>query len=190
MAIGIYGGSFDPIHIGHLITTQVVMEKRNLEKVIFIPNHISPLKQESNPADDIHRLNMVKLAIESFNKFEVSDIEIVKGSISYTINTIKNLRKNIDELELIIGFDNLLVFDKWFMPEEILSLAKVIVMKRQTDILPSHDNTFFNRVVFVDTPVIEISSSEIRNRINKNKSIDFFVPQNVKEYIYQNGLYK
>lgn len=190
MAIGIYGGSFDPIHFGHLITTLGVKEKRNLEKVFFIPSYISPLKQNVIASEDYHRLKMVQLAVENINDFYVSDFEIQRKKVSYTIETLEEFKKSFSEIELIIGFDNYLVFDKWYLPDKILELARVVVMKRQTENLVSSLNPFKDKMIFVDTPTIEISSTEIRNRVKNNLPIDFFVPQKVKEYIYENRLYR
>ena len=190
MAVGIYGGSFDPIHIGHLITTRAVLEKRGLEKIIFIPNHISPLKQDGNALADIHRLRMVELAIKSFSYFEVSDYEILKGDVSYSVDTINHFKNFYEDLELIIGFDNLVVFDKWKQPEVIFELAKVIVMTRHSDEPEIIKNRFFEKAIFINTPNIEIASTEIRNRVRNNLPIDFLVTPEVSEYIRNNNLYK
>jgi nicotinate-nucleotide adenylyltransferase len=187
-SIGIFGGSFDPVHLGHLITTQHVFEQRNLEKIIFIPNHISPLKQSIVPTHDAHRLKMLQLAIEPFPHFEVSDFEINRKAVSYTLDTLLKFKKEYDNLELIIGYDNLCIFDKWRMPEKIIGLAKLVVMKRSTD-LEERPNRFLESAIFIDTPTIEISSTIIRRRIKNNQPIDYLVPQKVKEYIVQNRLY-
>ncbi len=189
MAIGLYGGSFDPIHFGHLITSQFLFEKRYLKKIIFMPCHISPLKKDSIPTSNIHRIEMLKLATKSNPNYLVSDYEIIQGAVSYTYNTLRELKKTNDEIELIIGLDNLLVFDKWYMPNEIFDLATVVVMNRMNEIMPLNKNEFFNKVVFVDTPRIDISSTDIRNRIKNNLTIDYLVPTNVKEYISKNRLY-
>lgn len=190
MAIGLYGGSFDPIHFGHLITTQVVLEKRNLEKVIFMPSHISPLKQDSEVIEDFHRLEMVKLAISQFPQFLASDLEINKKNVSYTFDTLTELIKQHSDIELIIGFDNLVVFEKWRNPDEIFQMCKVIVMKRHSDNLEVGRNKYFEKAIFAETPNIEISSTEIRNRVKNKLPINFLVPQSVSEYIYQNELYR
>ena len=188
-SVGIFGGSFDPIHFGHLITTTFVYEFRNLEKVIFIPNYISPLKTDLQPTKAIHRINMLKLAIEQYPFFDYSDIEVNKDEVSYTVNTLLELKKTYDNIELIIGYDNLIVFDKWRFPEKIFQLAKVIVMKRKTDTPPSYKNEFFDQAIIIDTPAVDISSTDIRSRVNGGRSIDYLVPEKVKEYIYQNRLY-
>ena len=189
-AIGVFGGSFDPVHFGHLITTSFVYEFRNLEKIIFVPNYISPLKADQTPTKEIHRVNMLKLAIEQYSFFEYSDFEVNRGEISFTYTTLLELKKTYTNIELIIGFDNLLVFDKWRSPEKILEIAKLIVMKRKADIAPLEHNKFFEQAVMIDTPTVEISSTEIRNRVKEGRSIEQLVPEKVKEYIYQNGLYK
>ncbi|PKL81852.1 MAG: nicotinate (nicotinamide) nucleotide adenylyltransferase [Ignavibacteriae bacterium HGW-Ignavibacteriae-3] len=187
-AIGIYGGSFDPVHLGHLITTRFIYEKRNLEKVIFIPNHKSPLKQDIIPTADEHRFHMLQLAIEPFPFFEVSDFEIKKNDVSYTFETLVEFKNKYEKLELIIGYDNLCVFDKWHLPEKILELAELIVMKRNTDIVKPQ-NIFFNSAILVDTPTIDITATDIRSRVKNNLTIDYLVPQKVKEYISRNRLY-
>ncbi|MCX6173631.1 MAG: nicotinate-nucleotide adenylyltransferase [Ignavibacteriales bacterium] len=188
--VGILGGSFDPIHLGHLITSYDVLEKRNLEKIIFVPCHISPHKTDQKPTDDIHRLNMVNLAIEKYPYFESSDFEIRKGDVSYTYNTLVELKKTYDRLELIIGFDNLIVFNKWFRPDDILQLATVVVMKREIDNIPVKHNKYFGSAILLETTLIDISSTEIRVRVKNNETIDYLVPSKVKEYISKHGLYK
>ena len=188
--VGILGGSFDPIHVGHLITSYDVLEKRDLEKIIFVPCHISPHKTDQKPTEDIHRLNMVNLAIEQYPYFESSDYEIRKGDVSYTYNTLVELKKSYDQIELIIGFDNLIVFDKWYRPDDILQLATVVVMKREIDNIPVKHNKYFDSVILLETTLIDISSTEIRERVKNNEPIDYLVPSKVKEYISQHGLYK
>ena len=190
MATGILGGTFDPIHIGHLITAQSVLEKRNLDKIIFIPAYISPHKQDMDNSESVHRLNMLELAVEQNEKFSVMDYEIRKKGVSYTIDTIKELKKTYEDLELIIGYDNLVVFDKWYQPDEILKLCKLIVMRRLTDTKHLGKNKYFEDAQILDTPTLEISSTDIRDRVKHNQSIDYLVPEKVKEYIYNNGLYK
>lgn len=190
MKIGIFGGSFDPIHYGHLITAIFLVESKKLDKLIFIPCHISPHKLEKEYASDEHRFNMIKLAIKDVEYFEASDIEIKKKDISYTIDTLRELKKiyREDELFLIIGYDNLLVFDKWKDPDEILNLSKVLVLRRISS-LPEIKNIYADKVEIVNAPIIQISSSEIRDRLRANKTIKYLTPDSVIEYIFQNKLY-
>lgn len=130
--IGIFGGTFDPIHYGHLITAQSVKELRSLEKIIFIPSFISPHKTGSKASEPQHRINMLKLAIDNISYFDWSDFEITKENISYTIDTLLEMKKHFDEIELIVGADNLEIFDEWKSPEEIIKLATLLVLRRKT----------------------------------------------------------
>lgn len=188
--IGIYGGTFDPIHLGHLITAEYVFEKRNLDKIIFIPCNISPHKVGLHSTAAPHRLQMVKNAIESNSHFDFSDYEINKGDVSYTLDTVKHFVQLGTEIELIIGYDNLLVFDKWKEPEQIVELAKILVLKRQQHARVNKFNAFFEKVEFLDTPIIEISSTDIRERIRSGKSVRYLLPESVIDYINKNNLYQ
>jgi nicotinate-nucleotide adenylyltransferase len=187
--VGVFGGSFDPIHLGHLITSKEVLEKRKLEKIIFVPCYISPLKNGSPPVEEFHRLNMVNFAIEPYPNFEAFDYELRNKNISYTHNTLIELKKRYHELELIIGFDNLFGFDKWHRPDDILKIAKLVVMRRSVDHIPKIHNKYFDSAIMVDTTLVDISSTGIRDRVKKKLSIDNLVPAVVKDYILENGLY-
>lgn len=188
--IGIFGGTFDPIHTGHLITAQVVFEQRALDKIIFVPCHISPHKIDHYATDPIHRMNMVNLAIKNTPHFTSSDYEITKGEISFTLNTVLEFKKIYDDIELIIGYDNLISFDKWHKPDEIIKHVKLVVMKRTSDENSTYHNKYFSKAIFVDTPLIEISSTSIRNRISSKSPIDYFVPDAVRDYIFENNVFK
>lgn len=151
---------------------------------------MSPHKVDVNSANPKDRLEMLKLAIEGIDYFEYSGYEIEKGDISYTYDTLRELHKEYRNIELIIGYDNLLKFDKWKNPEGILELAKLVVLKRISGNGTEEFNKYFAQAEFVNTPAIEISSTEIRKRIKDSLSIDFLVPDKVKEYIDNLGLYK
>ena len=187
--IGIFGGTFDPIHLGHLITAQSVREIRELEKIIFIPAFISPHKSEIKTSSAEDRLNMIKLAIDGISFFDYSNIEIEKGGVSFTIDTLKELKKNNDELEFIIGYDNIFEFNTWKDPDEIMKLAKVIVLKRRSSHPPQFKDKYYNQAIFVQTRGIEISATDLRERVKKGQPINFLVPQKVMEYIYKHKLY-
>ena len=189
-SVGIIGGTFDPIHFGHLITAQAVKEIRQLEKIIFIPCNISPHKKENNSENSFHRYEMIRQAVQEREGFEVSDYEIKKGGISYTIDTLNHFKEQYPDIELIIGFDNLLKFDSWKDPDEILKFVRLVVMKRKIDKVPKEKNKYYDRAIIVDTPLIEINATAIRNRVKKGLSIDFLVPETVKEYIYNFKLYR
>ncbi|NWF90294.1 MAG: nicotinate (nicotinamide) nucleotide adenylyltransferase [Ignavibacteriaceae bacterium] len=188
--IGIFGGTFDPIHFGHLITAQSVCEIRKLDKIIFVPSFISPHKTDRISSAPNHRLNMVKLAVKNYSQFDYSDIEIKNPNVSYTIDTIKKLKKVYSNIELIIGFDNLMVFDTWKSPDELLKLVTLVVLRRKINHKRIKRNKYFDKAIFVETPIIEIFGTNIRDRVLHQKSINFLVPQNVMAYIYKHNLYK
>lgn len=187
--VGIFGGTFDPIHLGHLITAQSVKEIRNLDKIIFIPAYISPHKTDAKPSSPDDRLNMIKIAVEGIPFFDYSDIEIKKGGISYTIDTLRELKKLYDKIEFIIGYDNIFTFHTWKEPDDIFKLADVIVLKRKSSHPPQFEDKYYQQAVFVQTRGIEISATDIRERVNKGLPINFLVPPKVMEYIYNHQLY-
>ncbi len=188
--VGIFGGTFDPIHHGHLITAQSVREIRDLDKIIFIPSFISPHKADVNSASPEHRMNMLKLAVEEVDFFEVSDYEIIKEGISYTIDTLKEFKKKYDELEFIIGYDNIFKFHTWKNPDEIMKITKILVLKRKSSLPPPHEDKYVKSAIFVETRGIEISATDIRKRVKQGMPIHYLVPEKVKEYIYSFNLYK
>ena len=188
--VGIFGGTFDPIHHGHLITAQSVREIRDLDKIIFIPSFISPHKADVNSASPEHRMNMLKLAVEGVDFFEVSDYEIKKEGISYTIGTLKEFKKKYDELEFIIGYDNIFKFHTWKNPDEIMKITKILVLKRKSSLPPSHEDKYVKSALFVETRGIEISATDIREKVKQGMPIHYLVPEKVKEYIYSFNLYK
>jgi len=187
--VGIFGGTFDPIHLGHLITAQSVKELRNLEKIIFIPAFISPHKSDVKTSSPKDRLNMIKLAVESIPFFDYSDMEVKKGGISYSVDTIRELKKEYSELELIIGYDNIFTFHTWKEPDEIIKLAKIIVLKRKSSHPPQFEDKYYHQAIFVQTRGIEISATDIRERVKNGLPINFLVPPDVMEYIYKQKLY-
>ena len=187
--VGIFGGTFDPIHLGHLITAQSVREIRELEKIIFIPAFISPHKSDVTTSSAENRLNMIKLAIEGIPFFDFSDVEVKKGGVSYTVDTLRELKKIYDKIEFIIGYDNIFTFHTWKEPDEIVRLARIIVLKRKSSHPPPFEDKYYHQAVFVQTRGIEISATDIRERVKKGIPINFLVPASVMEYIYKQKLY-
>jgi nicotinate-nucleotide adenylyltransferase len=188
--VGIFGGTFDPIHHGHLITAQSVKEMHDLDKIIFMPAYISPHKQKVKTSSAQDRLNMLKLALDDIPFFEFSDYEIKQHEISYTVDTLRKFKNVYDEIDLIIGYDNIFSFHTWKEPDEIFKLANVVVLKRKS----SHPINFVDKYVeaatFVQTRGIEISATDIRNRVQLNLPIHYLVPKEVEDYIYEHKLYK
>lgn len=187
--VGIFGGTFDPIHLGHLITAQSVKELRNLEKIIFIPAFISPHKSDAKTSSPEDRLNMIKLAVDGIPFFDYSDIEVKKGGVSYSIDTLRELKNHYSELELLIGYDNIFSFHTWKEPDEIFKLAKIIVLKRKSSHPPQFEDKYYHQAVFVQTRGIEISATDIRERVKNGMPINFLVPPAVIKYIYKHKLY-
>lgn len=188
--VGIYGGTFDPIHLGHLITAQSVKEIRNLDKIIFVPAFLSPHKMDVIASSPEHRIKMLKLAIEDIAFFDISDFEIKRKNISYTIATLKELKKHYDELELIIGYDNIFKFNTWKDPDEILKLTKLIVLTRKSSYPPPYEDKYYNQAIFIQTRGIEISATDIRERVKRGLPINYLVTKKVKDYIFKHHLYK
>ncbi|MGE5679928.1 MAG: nicotinate-nucleotide adenylyltransferase [Bacillota bacterium] len=188
--IGILGGTFDPIHHGHLITAQALLEIRNLDKIVFIPCFISPHKTNGGNSAALDRLNMVKLATEGIPYFDYSAIEVMRQGISYTVDTLRELKEQYDEVELVIGMDNLEKFYTWKEPDEIIMLAKLIVMDREANRRQIPEDKYYQAAIFIKTPKIDISATVIRQRVRDNLPIDFLVPEKIKEYILTNNIYK
>lgn len=188
--VGIFGGTFDPIHHGHLITAQSVKEIRSLDKIIFIPAFISPHKQHEKASSAEHRIKMLKLALDEIPFFECSDFEIKQHTISYTVDTLREFKKYYDIIDLIIGYDNIFKFHTWKDPDEILKLANIVVLRRKSSYPIDYIDKYVESAIFVQTRGIEISATDIRNRVHANLPIHYLVPKEVEDYIYKHNLYK
>lgn len=191
MKIGIYGGSFNPPHIAHLILAESLYEILQLDKVVFVPSAVPPHKQNDDLLDAAQRLRLTQLAIGDNDRFEVSDIEIKRGGASYTIETIHaldKLYKNVT-LYLIVGVDNLVTFHYWKDYRSILDGCTVIAMKRPGFETSRVQEDVLEKAEIVDLPYLEISSTEIRRRIRKGKSIRYMVPDSVLQEIKECGFY-
>lgn len=188
MKIGILGGTFNPIHIGHLILAEEAREKLGLDKIVFVPAFLPPHKDNSDIAPAKERLIMVELAIKGNKNFLVSNIEIKRDGRSYTIDTLKEFKKKYpkDELYFIIGSDLLKYLDEWKDLDEIIKLVKFIVVTRPgypLENIPSYIKTMEIRAV-------DVSAFEIRKCIRENKSFRYLVPGVVYNYILKNKLYR
>jgi nicotinate-nucleotide adenylyltransferase len=184
----LFGGSFDPIHFGHINLAIEIKEKLNLKKIFFCPNYISPFKQNKKPnvsAED--RYMMVNLAIKDIEGFEVLDIEIKKQDVSYTIDTIDELKM---DLHLIITDEMLESFHLWKDYKQILDKAPLIVGTRKR-VLHEYKNEYFSlsKESFIKTNIFEISSTDIRNRLKKRLYCSHLLPKEVLDYIYKSKLY-
>jgi len=204
----LFGGTFNPIHNGHLIMAQEACKQLDIDKIIFIPSFIPPVKK--NHISFVHRFNMTKLAIEGINCFEISDIESKKEGTSYTIDTVRYFyKKSIVNKEhtcirWLIGADTIPELKNWYKINELIEECNFIIAERNNSpkenpvtsckkvlkeigIKKDYFTLYFT---FFHNPTIEISSTMIREKIKNNNSIKFLVPEKVEKYIYDNQLYK
>ena len=191
MRIGVLGGTFDPPHVGHLLAAVDAFEALSLDKLIFVPAAAQPLKTGAPAlASARDRLEMVRRAVGDDLRFEVSEAEIARGGLSYTVETLEVLAREQPgaELVFILGMDALSSFDEWKSPDRILELASLAVLARSGDNGLSADVR--SGVTVVGTRRIDISSSEIRQRIAGGKSIRGFVAESVEAYISAENLYR
>jgi nicotinate-nucleotide adenylyltransferase len=184
MRIGIYGGTFNPVHHGHLILARQALEEFKLDRLVLVPAAESPFKiqNHSAPADD--RLAMLRLAIAGEDRFSVDPLELERGGVSYSIETVKMFRDRDPEAELffLVGEDNADRLTEWHRFEELKKLAHFVVLSRSEDFQSPEYPVVQRR--------IEISSTEIRNRVANQESITYLVPESVKHYIEQHQLYQ
>ncbi len=190
--MGIFGGTFDPIHVGHLIVAQDIMLHCALERVVFMPSGEPPHKRNPDMASAEDRAMMVGLAVRDYPGFELSRFEVSRPGKSYTVDTLRHLRRNMGEdtkLFLIIGADNAVDMGEWCDPQGVLELAHVLVAERPGFDRARIDPAFRSLMQFVETPLMDISSTAIRERVRNKKPISFFVPHAVADYIGTHGLY-
>ncbi len=191
MKICLFGGTFDPPHIGHLLVAQTVCEAEGFDKVVFIPANKSPNKKVFTAKEN--RVDMLELAVEGNPNFEISDLEIRRGGISYTIDTLRAYKEQIskkdDELFYLIGSDSLLDLKNWREPKEIINECQVLVAIRPGFRPSDIPSWLIHGIQFANIPRFEISSSNIRKRWVENKTIRYMVTLPVWEYINQHNLY-
>lgn len=195
---GIFGGSFNPIHYGHLMICEYIKEEMGLDKVIFIPTGNPPHKEIGVSAKD--RYEMVRLAISPNPDFEISDIETTRVNLSYTVDTIRELKKIYKEEKLyfLIGLDSLFQLKTWKKIDDLSQEIEFVValrpgyidkeeINREIDFLRENFGTKIN---LIKTPLYEISSTDLRKRIHEGKSLRYLIPKKVLDYIEESGFYK
>lgn len=192
--IGILGGSFNPIHKAHIKLALKCIDEAKLDKVLVIPSYVTNLKDNSSMASDKDRLKMCTIACQNHKNLEVSDIELQRKGISYTSDTIRQLKNDNDNLFLIIGADQFLSFDKWHEYEYIIKNSTLIVAPRNNDsyfdLLSLSDNYKDSKIIILKDYIDDISSTNIRELLSSNKDVYDFIDDNVYKYICQNNLYK
>lgn len=197
MRIGLFGGSFNPIHDGHIHLAKSVYDKVGLDKIIFIPSKISPHKSNKEYVSNEHRFNMCKLAIQDIPNFEVSDFELSRECISYSIYTVRYFKEKYptDELYLLIGSDMLLTFNEWKEYQEIMSKVTLSVISREngdydTLLKKSKELSKYGKIIIPKVSPIEVSSTEIRKNIRFNREYSCNLNEKVVQYIKSNNLYR
>lgn len=198
--IGIFGGSFDPIHHGHLIMAESFRESMHLDSVVFLPAYVSPFKTETTPTNDKHRVEMLQLAICGNDSFRLDDREIQRGGVSYTVDSLRAMHAELPAADfyMLIGSDSLVGFDRWREPHAVLSLAHLVVAHRGGWGDPAWDD--LARVAspeqlsavksrILDVPQIEIASRDLRRRVREGRTIRYMVPAAVEAYIRQHRLW-
>jgi nicotinate-nucleotide adenylyltransferase len=210
MAIGIFGGTFDPIHMGHLRVAEEIREIFSLERIYFVPGGIPPHKRRRGITVAGERLRMVKASVKGNRFFRVSEIETKRSGPSYTIDTLKDFEKRFDELYFLIGIDAFSQIDTWHLYRELFYHTNFIVMTRpsgkkqtisemlpndvkkeirkSTDIMWTHKSG--KRIYLHDITQIDISSTKIKELLKKDRSIRYLVPASVEKIIIERGLYK
>ncbi len=199
MRIGLFGGSFDPVHLGHLILAEQCREQARLDEVWWIPTAVSPLKQQGPVASDRQRLEMLELAVAGHSAFRVVDVELKRGGTSYTVETLETFRQEYPDREffLLLGSDSLASFARWRDPSRICDLATPLVYARPDAsiawnslspfVAPEQLREFAE--LAIESRLIDISSSDLRERIRQGKSIRYLVPRAVEQYITHHKLY-
>lgn len=197
MKLGVLGGTFDPPHLAHLIVAQEVLDVLRLDRILFVPTGIPPLKS-GDTARGNDRARMVELAIAGNPAFEASRLEIDRPGVSYTVDTLKQLQEQYRpdaELYFITGADQLLQLRAWHAPEQLLQLTRLVAVTRPgytadlsglDQILPGATA----RAIPLAVPLIGISATEIRRRLAAGRTIRYLVPEAVREYIEARGLYR
>jgi nicotinate-nucleotide adenylyltransferase len=187
--IGVFGGTFDPPHVGHLLFASDAREALSLDRLVFVPTGMQPFKVDTPPlASATDRLEMIRLATDDDAVYTVDDTEIRQGGLSYTVNTLEHLAERYKgaQLFLLLGEDSLAGFDQWRSPERIRALATLAVMRRGGR-EGARDG---QGVTFVSARRVDVSSTEIRERLRAGKSIKGFVPESVERFIEDRGLYR
>ena len=196
--IAIFGGTFDPIHIAHITLAKTALNELGLDKLVFMPNSVSPFKLDAKISSAEHRCNMIELVIASDERLDMTRYEIEKKGISYTYDTLSELSAIYDaHLYFVLGYDSVVAVDSWYRGTDILSEFALITAVRPgivdtwgTQKIAEYREVYDAAIHILHMPPIDCSSSQIRALCKKSESITGLVDANVEEYIIKNGLYK
>jgi nicotinate-nucleotide adenylyltransferase len=195
MKIGIFGGTFDPPHFGHLKLAESALEQLGLDEVIFLPANTNPFKQKTRTSPSKDRLQMTAILVSNHPQFAVSDMEITRGGLSYTIDTIGELQMvSPGEYWVLLGADSLKGFENWKNPQRILRAARLAVAVRppinKDELLRTVPAEFHDRIDIISMEPMEHSSTEIREKVSRNVKIDRLTSPEIVDYIKKNKLYQ
>ena len=198
MKLGLLGGTFDPIHNGHLAVAEEVKDRLDLNEVLFVPAGQPWLKADTPVSPVEHRVAMVRLAIAGIDKYSLSTMEVEREGPSYTLDTLAEIWRRLgsgDEVYFVLGWDGLYQLPRWHAPERIIRLCRLVAVPRPGAIRPDlaalEDSIpgLPERVIMLDKPQVDISASDIRERVARGVSITGLVPKVVEDYIREQGLY-
>jgi len=199
MDIGVLGGTFDTVHLGHLIIAEEVREQLKLGRVLFVPSAHPWLKEERIITPAEHRVSMLRLALDSNPRFQISMVDVEREGPSYTVDTLSDLKHQFGDSTsffFILGWDSLRDLHRWKDPDRIIEQCRLVAVGRPGSAKPRLSTLeaalpgISQRVIFLQKPLIGISSSEVRQRVAQGLSIKYLVPEAVEEYIREKGLYK
>ncbi len=198
MNIGVLGGTFDPIHKGHIEVAEAARTRLNLARVLFVPAGPTPLKENSAVLEARHRVQMVRLAIAGYPYFQLSTVEIERSGLSYTVDTVAQLRAQFserDELLFILSWGTLAQLPQWREPSRLIQMCRLVAVPRPGYLKPDIQSLeraipgLSQRLILLEEPEIDISATDIRNRVVHGLPISHLVPEAVGEYIRQHRLY-
>jgi nicotinate-nucleotide adenylyltransferase len=198
MRLGVLGGTFDPIHIGHLILAEGARDALQLERVVLIPAGQPPHKHSIRVTAPHHRLQMVRLAIAGNGHLAISHVDLDRAGPSYTVDTIRLLQEAWGpdaRIHFLIGGDSLSELPTWYQPERLIEICQVVAVPRpgydpDLDALDREIPGAADRVRVLHTPLVDLSATEIRDRVRNHRSIRYLVPELVEQYIYRHRLYR
>ncbi|MBK5253037.1 MAG: nicotinate (nicotinamide) nucleotide adenylyltransferase [Peptostreptococcaceae bacterium] len=196
--IGIYGGTFDPIHKGHLGLAKDAADECNLDKLIFLPAYVQPFKVGKSVTNGAHRYNMIKSILKIDDRFEVSNFELEKGEISYSYDTLLEFKKLYDaKMFFIMGDDSFIQLEKWFKGKELLKKFSFIIgnrpginIEKTMEYLNDYREKYDADITLINNKLVDVSATELRKALKTGKDVDKFLPDSVIEYINENKLYK
>jgi nicotinate-nucleotide adenylyltransferase len=196
--IALFGGTFNPIHCGHLQMIKEVDKLEFIDKILIMPDNIPPHKEVGFLAENAHRVQMCRLAVNFVKKAVIDESELQRGGKSYTYDTLCFLKEKYvnDDLYLVCGGDMVLTLDRWYKADELLKMCTFIVFNRSGIFCKEFSEKVLQlkslgaKIIVIETDILSVSSSQIRDMLKKGQSTDGFLPKSVSEYINENGIYK